>query len=111
MYLLHGIHPHTRPIDLDLVSVHGSVGDQDLGVLYALGLPHADLFVQDEAFIQERLLDRKVSRISHDPRPRRSKLFIGATPLSHYSIDSAPLQHRFGGRAAHKSALLTSSEG
>ena len=55
-HLLHGVDAHARAVDLDLVGVHGGVGDQDGRVLDALGLPHADALVQDEALVQERLL-------------------------------------------------------
>ena len=43
------LHAHARPEDLDLVCVHGGVGDQDLGVLDPLGLVGAGGLVQDEA--------------------------------------------------------------
>jgi hypothetical protein len=32
------------------------VGDQDLGILHALGLPNSDALVQDEALVEERVL-------------------------------------------------------
>ena len=36
--------------DLDLVGVHGGVGNQDLGILHPLGLVHPGLLVQQETF-------------------------------------------------------------
>lgn len=54
--LLHAVDPDAGAIDLDLVRVHGGVGDQDVRVLDALRLPHADALVQDEALIQEGFL-------------------------------------------------------
>jgi hypothetical protein len=42
-----------RPVDLDLVRVHGRVGDQDLGVLHSLGLPHPEALVQHKALLEE----------------------------------------------------------
>mmetsp|Transcript_13106 Transcript_13106/g.24003 ORF Transcript_13106/g.24003 Transcript_13106/m.24003 type:complete len:357 (+) Transcript_13106:720-1790(+) len=41
-----GIHPHAGPENLDLIRVHGGVGDQDLGVLQPLGLPKPNLLRQ-----------------------------------------------------------------
>lgn len=55
-HLCHRVHTHTRPIDLDLVCVHGCVCNQDLCVLNALRLPHADLLVEDVALVQVGLL-------------------------------------------------------
>ena len=37
-YLIQGVHPDTCAVDLDLVRVHCCVGDQNLGILDALGL-------------------------------------------------------------------------
>lgn len=59
-HLGHGVHPHAGPVDLDLVGVHGCVGDEDLCVLDALGLPHADLLVQDVALVKVGLLRREI---------------------------------------------------
>ena len=51
----HALGLHPRAVDLDLVRVHGRVGHQDLGILDPLGLPHADLLVQNEALgVRER---------------------------------------------------------
>ena len=50
-HLLHGVHTHAGAVDLDLVGVHGCVGHQDAGILDALGLPHPDALVKDEALI------------------------------------------------------------
>lgn len=47
--LVHGVHPDPRAVNLDLVGIHGSVGDQDLRVLDDLRLSHPDFLVQDEA--------------------------------------------------------------
>ena len=98
VYLLHGVHPHPRPIDLDLVCVHGGVGDQDLGVLYALRLPHANLLVQDEAFIQERVLDGKRTGISHDASQAAGFSSQAQARVPHYPIANEPLQHHVGGK-------------
>lgn len=62
-HLLHGVHAHAGAVDLDLVGVHGSVRDKDVGVLDALGLPHANAFVQNEALVQERLLQFAVRQL------------------------------------------------
>ena len=40
-HLGHGVNAHSCSVDLDLVSVHGGVGHQDLGILYFLGLPNS----------------------------------------------------------------------
>ena len=61
-HLSHGVDTYTGPIDLDFVSVHGSVGHQDVDFFQALGLPHANLLVQDEALVQERLLQAGLGR-------------------------------------------------
>ena len=42
----------------------GGVGDQDLGVLHALGLPHANALVQDEALVQKGFLQVKSMHVS-----------------------------------------------
>lgn len=39
-----------------LISIHRGVSDEDLGVLEALGLADADLLLQDEALIEERVV-------------------------------------------------------
>merc|ERR1712038_371728 len=52
----HVIHLHSGAEHLDLVRVHGSVGDQDLRVLHSLRLVHSNFLVEKETFIQERLL-------------------------------------------------------
>lgn len=57
-HLGHGVHLDTGTINLDLVGVHRRVGHQDLGVFDALGLPHADLLVQDKALVQKRFTQR-----------------------------------------------------
>lgn len=64
-YLLHGIHTYTCPIDLDFVCVHRCVGHQDLCILYPLGLPHSNLLIQDEALIQEGILNNKWPVLAH----------------------------------------------
>lgn len=48
---------------LDLVCVHGSVGDQDLGVLQPLRLVHSDLLVQQETW--EDSQKRQTSQLSN----------------------------------------------
>ena len=58
-YLLHGIDTDACPIDLDFVCVHRCVGHQDLCILYPLGLPHSNLFIQDETLIQEGILNNQ----------------------------------------------------
>lgn len=47
--LVHGVDPDPRAVNLDLVGIHGGVGNQDLRVLDDLRLSHPDLLVQDEA--------------------------------------------------------------
>ena len=42
------IHLHSGAEHLDLVRVHGSVGDQDLGVLHSLRLVHSNFLVEKE---------------------------------------------------------------
>mmetsp|Transcript_56005 Transcript_56005/g.93095 ORF Transcript_56005/g.93095 Transcript_56005/m.93095 type:complete len:336 (-) Transcript_56005:260-1267(-) len=42
-------------IDLDLVGVHGGVGDEDAGVFDALGLADTDLLLEDEALFEVRV--------------------------------------------------------
>lgn len=44
----HGIDAHTRTKDLDFVSVHGRVGDQDACLLDTLGLMQTRFLVQKE---------------------------------------------------------------
>jgi hypothetical protein len=46
-----GVGPHARAKDLDLVRVHRSVDDQDLGLLNALRLPDANLLLKQEALV------------------------------------------------------------
>ncbi len=46
------LHLDPRPEDLDLVRVHGCVGDEDLGILEALRLVDAELLVEDEALVE-----------------------------------------------------------
>mmetsp|Transcript_55162 Transcript_55162/g.81003 ORF Transcript_55162/g.81003 Transcript_55162/m.81003 type:complete len:213 (+) Transcript_55162:553-1191(+) len=43
------VHLDLSAVDLDLVSVHGRVGNKHLAAIEALGLPHTDLLVEDEA--------------------------------------------------------------
>lgn len=43
--------------NLDLVGVHGGVGNEHLGVLDALGLVDANLLVKEEALLQVRVLE------------------------------------------------------
>ena len=54
----HRVHAHAGAVDLDLVGVHRRVGDENLGVHDALGLPHADLLVQDEALVEKSVAQR-----------------------------------------------------
>lgn len=54
--LIHARGLHLAAKDLDLVGVHGRVGNKDLGVLKALGLANADLLLQNEALVEERVL-------------------------------------------------------
>mmetsp|Transcript_40486 Transcript_40486/g.96218 ORF Transcript_40486/g.96218 Transcript_40486/m.96218 type:complete len:301 (-) Transcript_40486:646-1548(-) len=56
-HLLHRLRADPRAVDLNLVRVHGGVGDEDLGILDALRLPDPDLLVQDEPLVQEGLLE------------------------------------------------------
>lgn len=44
----HGVDSHTRTKDLDFVSVHGSVGDQNACLFNALGLMQTRFLVQKE---------------------------------------------------------------
>lgn len=55
-HLGHGVDAHARAVDLDLVRVHGGVGDQDLGIIHAAGLAHAEALVEDETLVEERVL-------------------------------------------------------
>ena len=47
-----GVDADARAKDLDLISVHRRVGDEDLCILDDLGLRAADLLVEEEALIQ-----------------------------------------------------------
>ena len=47
--------------DLDLVRVHGCVGNQNLCVFYPLWLVHTELLVQDESLVQVRVLQLSAS--------------------------------------------------
>ena len=46
---------HPRPEDLDLVGVHGRVGDQDSSLLYLLRLTNAGLLVQQETYEEGKI--------------------------------------------------------
>ena len=52
----HGVYTHSGTIDLDLVCVHGRIGHQDLGILNPFGLAYSYPLVQNEALVQEGLL-------------------------------------------------------
>mmetsp|Transcript_61446 Transcript_61446/g.138293 ORF Transcript_61446/g.138293 Transcript_61446/m.138293 type:complete len:327 (-) Transcript_61446:103-1083(-) len=62
---LEGIHFDPRPVDLHLVRVHLAIRDQDLAILQDLGLPHADLLLEDEPLFQEGVLQRPTGLLDH----------------------------------------------
>ena len=66
--LLHSVHAHARSEDLDLVRVQRRVGHEDVGVLDALRLAHADLLVQDETVLQVRILHAATNLNTHIQR-------------------------------------------
>ena len=69
--LRHRVDAHARAKDLDLVRVHGRVGNEHARVLNALGLPNADLLVEDEALFKIRIL-RTWRQVNHGQSRTRS---------------------------------------
>ena len=51
-HLGHGVDADAAAVDLDLVGVHAGVGEEDLGVLDAVGLADADALVEEEPLLE-----------------------------------------------------------
>mmetsp|Transcript_4247 Transcript_4247/g.27088 ORF Transcript_4247/g.27088 Transcript_4247/m.27088 type:complete len:458 (-) Transcript_4247:267-1640(-) len=55
-HLFQAFRPDSCTVELELVGVHGGVGDQYFGVFHPFGLSDPRFFVQQESFVQERIL-------------------------------------------------------
>mmetsp|Transcript_23269 Transcript_23269/g.53775 ORF Transcript_23269/g.53775 Transcript_23269/m.53775 type:complete len:250 (-) Transcript_23269:126-875(-) len=55
---LQGVHLHAGAVDFYLVRVHLAVRDEDLAILHHLGHADADFLLEDEALLEEGVLQR-----------------------------------------------------
>mmetsp|Transcript_19598 Transcript_19598/g.28934 ORF Transcript_19598/g.28934 Transcript_19598/m.28934 type:complete len:354 (-) Transcript_19598:412-1473(-) len=51
-HLIHGINLDTTSINFDLISIHGRIGNKDLGILYALWLSNTNLLIHQKTIFK-----------------------------------------------------------